>query len=522
MVDALPQGFTVEEPINRPVEIDPSGIAGLDLILGGGLPRGAMILVVGPPGGGKTTLAIQAGFAAARAGRRVLILTALSEPTVKLVTHMRTLSFFDASLVGDGVQIFNLGQFLKDGLEATADALVTAARQHRASLVILDGYRGIRGAASVPHESRQFLYDIGGRLNILGATMIVTSAADARDSALYPEATTADVVIGLSSHLAGVQHRRSLEVLKVRGAAPLSGLHGLMLGSDGMTVFPRLEATILADARGEETGAADDHATGQAGDERVPFDLPELDAMLDGGLTRQTRSLLVGRIGSGKTLLGLQFALAGARAGEPVLFLSLRENREQLIRKAEPFAFGAELRAALESGALSFLRLPTIELDPDRLAVQLLAAIDRTGARRLVIDSLAEIERAVVEQQRERLIGYLNALLEALRTRQITVLFTKETRQFLPSSVDFSEDPLAALAENVLLVRQVELRSRQHRVISILKMGFSDYDATLREFVIEAPAGIKVLAPFEGDPTVLTTISDEDESAGSARRRSVP
>lgn len=522
MVDAQPQGYTMEEPSGRSIAIEPSGIAGLDLILGGGLPRGAMILVVGPPGGGKTTLAIQAGFAAARAGRRVLILTALSEPTVKLVTHMRTLSFFDASLVGDSVQIFNLGQFLKEGLEATADALVTAARQHRANLVIVDGYRGIRGASSAPQESRQFLYDIGGRLNILGATVMVTSEADARDSALYPEATTADVIVGLYSRLVGMQHRRNIEVLKVRGAAPLSGLHGLTLSADGVTVYPRLESTTLADARDDENGAEDEDLLDRVIDERVAFDLPELDAMLGGGLTQQTRSLIVGRIGSGKTLLGLQFALAGARVGEPALVVSLRENREQLIRKAAPFGFGAELRAALESRALTLLRLSPIELDPDRLALQLLDSLDRTGARRLVIDSLAELERAVTEQYRERLSGYLAALLEALRRRGITGLFIKEMRQLDPASVDFSEDPFAALAENVLLVRQVELRSRQHRVISILKMGFSNYDATLREFVIEAPAGIRVLAPFEGDPTILTTVSDDDESASSARRRSGP
>jgi circadian clock protein KaiC len=512
----------MEEPIGRSIEIDPSGIAGLDLILGGGLPRGAMILVVGPPGGGKTTLAIQAGFEAARSGRRVLILTALSEPTVKLVTHMRTLSFFDSSLVGDSVQIFNLGQFLKDGLEATADALVTAARQHRANLVIVDGYRGIRGASSVPQESRQFLYDIGGRLNILGATVMVTSEADARDSALYPEATTADVIIGLYARLVGMQHRRNIEVLKVRGASPLFGLHGLTLGADGVTIYPRLESTIVADTFGDDGDDAGEYPFDQSGDERVAFDLPELDAMLGGGLTQHTRSLLVGRIGSGKTLLGLQFALSGARRGEPALFLSLRENREQLIRKAAPFGFGAELRAALDARALTILRLSPIELDPDRLAVQLLDALDRTGARRLVIDSLAELERAVTEQYRERLSGYLAALLEALRRRNITGLFIKEMRQLLPASVDFSEDPFAALAENVLLVRQVELRSRQHRVISILKMGFSDYDATLREFVIEAPQGIRVLAPFEGDPSVLTTVSDEDESISSARRRTLP
>ena len=523
MNDADPQGFVLEEPVRRPVVIDETGVPGLDLVLGGGLSRGAMTLIIGPPGSGKTTLAIQTGFAAAKAGRRVLILTALSEPTVKLVTHMRTLSFFDSALVGASVQIFNLGQFLKDGLETTADALVAAARQHRANLVIIDGFRGIRGAASAPQESRQFLYDVGGRLSILGATVIVTSEADARDSSLYPEATTADVIIGISFALVGVRQRRGLEVLKVRGAAPFPGLHGMMLATSGVTVFPRLEARVVASGTLEENDAAPALAAATADEaesSRAAFGLPQLDAMLGGGVTRGTRALLVGRVGTGKTLMGLQFALAGVRLGEPTLFLGLRENIGQLVRKADSFALGAELRAALSSGALSVLRLPAIELDPDRLAVQLLDMIDKTGTKRLVIDSLAEVERAVNEQDHDRLNGFLAALLEALRTRQITGLFIKESRQSLPAAIDFSEDPFAAMAENVILVRQVELRSQQHRVISVLKMGFSNFDTTLREFVIAPPDGIRVLTPFEGDPVVLSTVSRKDDVANNAMPRS--
>jgi circadian clock protein KaiC len=503
------------------VVFNPTGVPGLDRALGGGLPRGALTLVVGPPGSGKTTLAVQTAFGAAKDGRRVLILTALSEPTVKLVSHLRTLRFFDQQLVGGAVQIFNLGQFLKSGLDATADELVAAARQQRADLVVIDGFRGIRGAASLPHESRQFLYDIGGRLSTLGATVIVTSEPDLRDSTLYSEATTADVIIGLVFHLVGVRQRRGLEVAKVRGLSPYPGLHGFAIDETGVTIYPRLEAEI-ASAEESETGndeALHAIATRDAAESpRAGFDLPELDVMLQGGLTRGTRALLVGRIGTGKSLLGLNFALAGIRRGESALIVGFRESPGELVRKVEPFAFGAEFRAALSSGSLTLLRLAPVELDPDRLTARILDLLDRTGAQRLVVDSVSEVERAVTEQDPGRLSGYLAALVEALRSRNVTSLFIKESHQTWPGNIDFADDPLAVLAENVLLTRQVEQRTRQYRILSVLKMSFSAYDPSLREFVITAPDGIRVLAMREADYVVLTEVAEEDAREGRELR----
>ncbi len=104
----------VEGEIAGPV--DPTGVRGLNAVLGGGLPRRALTLVSGPPGSGKTTLAAQLAMAAARAGRRALIVTAFAESTDKLIAHLRTYRFFDADLLGDGLEILSLGQFLDAGM----------------------------------------------------------------------------------------------------------------------------------------------------------------------------------------------------------------------------------------------------------------------------------------------------------------------------------------------------------------------------------------------------------------------
>lgn len=478
--------------------LDPCGIPNLDLVLGGGLPRGALVIVAGPPGSGKTTLANQMAFAAAHSGRKAMVLTALSEPTSKLIDHLRSFTFFDEDLLGESVQFLSLQQFLAEGLAATGDEMIAAARQFRANFVVLDGFRGVRGADVDPQAAREFLYDVGTTLSVLGATTIITSEADPRDPSFFPEATTADVIIGLHYGLNGVRHQRAIEAIKMRGAAPLSGLHGLGLSAAGTVVYPRLESRIAAtDQPGSATliTALPSLPAAHAG--RTTFDLPELDALLGGGLTYNTNSLLVGSLGTGKTFLALHYALAGARAGEPTLFVGFRETLQQLIDKTAPFALGADLQRALAPGGnLAILRVPPVELEPDILADRLLTIIDERGIRRLVMDSIAELEHAAISSGgRVRVSDYIAALVEALRARNVTALYLKEIRQQPNDELDFSNAPISVLAENVIHVRQIEQRAQLHRVLTVLKMRFSAHDeSTLREFVILPPQGVRMLS----------------------------
>lgn len=292
--------------------VDPSGVPGLDAVLGGGLPRGALVLLAGPPGSGKTTMAAQMAFAAAAAGRRVLILTAFSEPSSRLIDHLRSYRFFDERLLGGPIQVHSLVGYLDRGLGAAGEAIAADVRRLQAGLVLLDGFGGVRGEAAEAGEARRFLYDLGSRLGTLGATTIITSEATPRQPELVAEATNADVLLGLHYALEGVRGRRAIEAIKVRGAAPLLGLHGLTLGAGGAAVHPRVEA--LVGAAGDEGDEGEDGG-GERDDEgespAAAFGLPTVDALLGGGLTAGEPGLLVGGPGVGKTLLAQHFALAG-------------------------------------------------------------------------------------------------------------------------------------------------------------------------------------------------------------------
>lgn len=466
-----------------------TGVAGLDEILGGGVPTDTMTLILGIPGAGKTILASEIAFRQAHKGARVVVFTAFSEAHDRLLLSLRQFAFYDDALIGDRIQFISIQTVLREGLSTTVEAIVDTVRAREASVVVLDGFRGMAGFADNDAELRQFLYEMRTQLALLGATTFVTLETGEDREGAAGTLTIADSVIGMHNTPWGVRRRRHVEIQKLRGMAHMDGLHTIGISETGVTCYPRHEAVARTV----------NYALGVG---RAGTSLPELDQMLQGGPNRGTVTLLAGSVGSGKTLTGLHFIVAGAEAGEPGLMVSFNESAEQLYIKAAHF--GLDLRGLVARGVITLLCLAPVEMEIDKIAATLREHIERLGILRLVIDSVLDLEQAILEPYRAP--GFFASLINYLREHNVTTILIRETTR--TANIEAPPDSAASIVvttENIIAIRRVVYTGKMYRVISVLKMRQSAFDRSIRELRIE-DGTIRVLPSAESGDGVLRGI----------------
>src|SRR6266478_5298436 len=115
----------VNQPAKVTIQKMPTGVRGLDDILGGGIPEFSFNIIAGTPGCGKTTLAHQVVFANGTAKRPALYFTVLGEPVFKMLRYQQQFSFFDEAKLGKSVRFINLSDVvLERDLKAVLEEII--------------------------------------------------------------------------------------------------------------------------------------------------------------------------------------------------------------------------------------------------------------------------------------------------------------------------------------------------------------------------------------------------------------
>jgi circadian clock protein KaiC len=486
-----------------------SGCAGLDDVLGGGLPAGHFYLVEGEPGTGKTTLALQFVAEGIKRGEKVLYVT-LSESGQELLTiaHVHHLAIDGSAVLEVRPSEEDLkpnGQYtvfhpaeveLSDRVQAIM-AEVDRRKPHR---LVIDALSEVRMLAKDPLLYRRQILSLKEYAPENCTVMLLDDR-----SSRYADLELHSIVHGVIrlSRVAREYGKtmRRLEVTKLRGCAFREGYHDYLIRSGGVVIFPRLVAAEYSNGHGQQGPAMSG--------------IPELDTLVGGGLDRGTSTLLIGPAGSGKTTIALRWLTTGAERGENAAAFLFEETTETLMGRAT--GLGMDLSKQVESGRLIISHLDPAEVSPGEFVDMVRDAVENHNVRRVLIDSLNGFLQAMPGEQ--FLALHLHELLTYLNNRGVVTLMVVAQMGLVGSAMQTPID-VSYLSDNILILRYFEAAGEIRQAISMMKKRSGSHERSIRELRL-GPETIRVGPPLSdfqgilsGSPTPLGPLLEKGPPNG--------
>lgn len=464
-------------------------IPGFDLISNGGLPAGRTTLVSGGPGSAKTIFAAQ--FLAEgimSAGEPGCFVTFEEHPAdirrnlspfgwdIETWERENKWIFVDGSLHPKDEPV-TIGDYDLAALISRVQHAVTKIGARRVSL---DSIGAILVQFGIPAVIRRELYRVAWQLRDMDITSIITAEHTGQAEAPVEEYVTDNVII-LRNTLEEEKRRRTLEILKFRGASHLKGEFPFTISEDDGIILLPLSSIELRQ---------------KSSDKRITSGIPELDMMCGGGLYRDSVVLVSGATGTGKTLTATEF-LAALGEDERGLLFAFEESRDQLYRNA--LGWGVDFPALEAAGRLRIVsEYPEVAALEDHL-LRIKKQIEEFKPTRVAVDSLSALERiSTLRTFRE----FVLALTSYLKDKQIAGVFTSTTPSLLGGST-VTEAHISSVTDSIILLRYVEVFGEMRRGITVLKMRGSQHDRNIREYFIDSQ-GIRVGEPFRGISGILS------------------
>ena len=479
-----------------------TGVAGLDELLGGGIPEFSFNLIAGTPGSGKTTLAHQIMFALAGPQQRALFFTVLGEPPLKMLRYQQQYRFFDIGKINTCIRFVNLSEELLGGkFDRVLARIVEEVEKFAPSLVFVDSFRSVVESVRADKNDmgwglQHFIQALGVQMTSWQATTFLIGEYPSQEEESSPVFTVADGIIWMLQDVHRDAMVRKIQVVKMRGQAQRPGLHTFRISNEGVEVFPR---AFLSDENS--------HRSETTGNLRLTMGVPAIDKMMGGGLPVGYSLLVVGPSGCGKSMLATEFLAEGARLGEPSVIAAFEKSPSQLLN--------SRLKKLVDDGSLSVIDTQTLDLSIDETLHDLVTLIRKKKAKRVVIDSLSGFELALAATFQENFRESLYRLVSVLTNMGVTVLMTAELEDRY-TDLRFSSYGNAFLTDSIVAMRYVELNGRFKRVISVVKVRASPhskdiclFDITDKGFKI-GKALTKYHGILSGQPTLAMKPGKQD------------
>lgn len=481
-----------------------TGIPGLDDILAGGWPRGRLYLVEGPPGVGKTTLAIQFLLAGLAAGETCLYI-ALSETKLELDViarshgwdiakmHVQELSAAEQSAEVDGDStLFDPSEI---DLGETTRSLLAAVDRLAPQRVVLDSLSELRLLAQSPLRYRRMILRLKEYFAGRGCTVFLLDDGKPDRSDLQLQ-TVAHGVVGLEHVMPEYgTDRRRLRIVKLRGASYRGGYHDFAIERGGLVVFPRLVA-------------AEHHAPFTR--ETISSGNAELDALVGGGFDRGTSTLFLGPAGSGKSAITSTIAEAAALRGEQPVIFEFDESSDVTFMRAR--SMGIPLDEYVQAGRMVVRQIDPAELSPGQFATLVRDHVERTGARVVIIDSLNGYLTAMPGEK--FLVIQMHELLSYLAQRGVCTFMVVAQHGMLGTMV--SPIDVTYLADAVVLTRHFEHGGKMLKALSMLKRRTGAHESSIRQLTLSSK-GITVGPPLADFHGVMTGVPKFTGGTGALR-----
>ncbi len=448
-----------------------TGIAGLDEILHGGLPRQRFYMIQGDPGVGKTTLALQFLLQGARSGEKGLYIT-LSETKDELLAVAKSHGWDLAEI--DVLELTSMEQqMLSESqntlfhpseveLMQTVRIVLDHVEKVQPERVVIDSLSEFRLLSQDALRYRRQMLSFKQYFAGNGATVLLLDDRTSGDTDLLIQ-SIAHGVVSLNRLVSDFgTERRQMSVVKLRGLKYEGGSHDYTIGMGGLTVFPRLQ--LSAKPVAPQSGP-------------LSSGIPELDQLLGGaGLERATGSLFIGPAGVGKSTIAAKFACAAAERGEKVAIYIFDENLHTYVQRVE--ALGMRIRNQMRSGLISIKHVDAAQISPGEFAYEICRLADAEKMKVVVIDSLNGYLNAMPEEK--FLLLQLHELLAYLSQRGVASILVMAQHGLLGDM--HSPADLTYLADTVVLLRYFEFQGAIKKSISVVKKRSGGHENSIREF----------------------------------------